>query len=168
MEIAAPKARKRLRFRLSLAVAMVGIALIAVCLAPIVNRARRQKEATALVLRAGGQIGYEHNYSVAQGSFVSGDPEPPGPRWLRNLVGAEYFQTVNYVNVSSHWGRYPNIDGFEFLDDLPSVRRLDVEFITIPAAWLVHVRPLRLTAFYAKGSTLDDDGLAQLSGMIDI
>jgi hypothetical protein len=75
-----------------------------------VNRAREQREAVAAVKRHGGWVHYDWE-------FVNGKRTPGGqpwaPRWLRRVLGDEYFQEVRHVSLvydDSTGTRYDNHD----------------------------------------------------------
>jgi hypothetical protein len=98
--------------RFSLRTLLVGMTVLCVWLGFRVNAAHRQKEATGAILGAGGWVGYSHQlvpkamYSLANGGRF--DPpkygfnyDPiPGPGWLHDLVGDDYFQTVAGVGLN--------------------------------------------------------------------
>ena len=47
-----------------------------------------------------GEYGHvEYDYQVDVAGFPIDDPEPPGPKWLVELLGAEYFQEVSIVTL---------------------------------------------------------------------
>ena len=88
--------RRCLRFRL-LTVLML-LTVLAVVLAGPVRRAHLQRQAVAAVRDCGGIVFYDW-----QRQNASFQPPPPGggpaaPKWLRQLIGDEYFQTI--VNVT--------------------------------------------------------------------
>jgi hypothetical protein len=66
------------------------------------QRARQQKAAVEEIERLGGDV--EYDYAVDQsGNPISG-AVPPGPAWLRNLLGNDFFATVveaNFLSSSS-------------------------------------------------------------------
>ena len=61
---------------------------IGVWLGFTVEQARRQRQAIAAVLHAGGTVRYAHNEQQTA---------PPGPQWLRRLIGDEFFFVVDGV-----------------------------------------------------------------------
>ena len=52
----------------------------------MVLRARQQQAAIGAIEDVGGTVMYRFERL--------GEPEPPGPRWMRKLIGDEYFVTV--------------------------------------------------------------------------
>lgn len=95
MEPAEPKWR---RLRISLRVLMLLVLGAAVWMGSIVNKVQNQREAVAAVKEYGGQVSY--NWQFARPKLT----EPPAPKWLRRLVGDEYFQTIEHVDlVENRW-----------------------------------------------------------------
>jgi hypothetical protein len=60
------------------------------------SSARQQRAATAAIHALGGSVTYD--YQAATGQFVR-DATPPGPRWLRFLVGRDWFDSVQGVGL---------------------------------------------------------------------
>lgn len=50
------------------------------------------------ILKHGGEFAYDWQIPLQGTSFVK--PEPPAPKWLRALVGDDYFQTVTEVWIT--------------------------------------------------------------------
>lgn len=75
---------------------MLLVLVIAALLAWRVNRARQQKGAVLAVKRHGGWVHYDYE-------FVNGNPakgrSPWAPRWIRRILGDEYFQNVEQVSL---------------------------------------------------------------------
>src|SRR4051812_25186139 len=91
--------RGRRWLALSVRVLMVLVVLLAVVLARVTNRARAQRRAVATIRAAGGEIIYDFQ-STGRGSSRDGpDVVPAGPRWLRHILGDEYFQDVVEVRL---------------------------------------------------------------------
>ncbi len=67
------------------------VSLVMSCVAVRMQRARRQDEAVEEIEKLGGQVQYDYE---AQGV------NPPGPAWLRNLLGENFFATVVAVDLS--------------------------------------------------------------------
>ena len=83
----APSKPRRRWFQFSLRTLLVAVAVVAVRLALTANAARKQRAAVAAIEALGGSVRYEHEQN-------SPSLEPlPGPKWLRELVGEEYFDS---------------------------------------------------------------------------
>src|SRR5262245_8259132 len=93
--------------RFSLRTMLVLITALCIWLGFQVNAARRQREAVTAILNAGGIVAYDYQVvsrrqrtSLAPGisswqdySFDSGRATP-GPKWLRQYIGDDYFRTA--------------------------------------------------------------------------
>lgn len=88
-----------------------------------VNSVRRQREAIEFVNEMEGMFVYRYEVqpNVLPG-VVRPDPKPPGPNWLRNLIGIDYFSDV--VAVSFAW--CPDMD-LTPLQGLPNLETLDLQ-----------------------------------------
>jgi hypothetical protein len=59
------------------------------------QKAKRQKEVVAEIVRWRGAVGYDYQFDpLGNMMFV----RPPGPEWLRNLVGIDFLANVVYVH----------------------------------------------------------------------
>lgn len=159
----------RKRIRLTLRVLMLGIACLAVFLGWQVHKARQQREAVAAVRRHGGDVGYNHDF--VSGVWMDGK-NPWGPKWLRRLIGDEYFQSVVYVRFS-----YSDSDegaGSESCDDvlklLSSQDQIRCVFMftnDFTSDSLANLKGLaNLESLYLMGGTeLPDLGLESIRGL---
>ena len=68
-----------------------------------VNRATGQRKAVQWVIAAGGKVEYDFQRE-ADGTLIK-DAKPPGPRWLRERIGLDYF-----ANVTKAWISVPKRD----------------------------------------------------------
>ena len=86
---------------------MVLVTVLCVWLGLVSERARKQREAVEAIEKVGGAVRYEYQSKSGQ--------EPPGPKWLRELVGEEYFVSVIYVGLNGSFAsRETLIDGAGF------------------------------------------------------
>ena len=104
----------------------------ALTLALTVNSARKQREAVAAIKALGGGIAYEHEY-------YSPRQEPPGPEWLRELVGEEYFFTIIIVLLHS---TTVTDEGLEHLQGLTSLQHLNLNSTKVTDEGLEHLKGL--------------------------
>jgi hypothetical protein len=89
----------RLRFRYSISSFLIAIALVSALLGKMSIEARRQKAAVEWVRDHGGGVLYDWNEHHME--YWTPPPDHPYPKWLRELFGDDYFQTVTYVWVDS-------------------------------------------------------------------
>lgn len=87
---------RRRRFKISLRLAMVLVFLVALWMARQANKAREQREAVEAVKNYGGWVQYD--YEFVNGTLTAGR-QPRAPAWLRRLLGDEFFQDVEQVNL---------------------------------------------------------------------
>jgi Leucine-rich repeat (LRR) protein len=78
--------------RFSIRVLLVIFALLGILLGMHVNRARNQA-------RVAGQLnsGIIYRHQWPPGGRLDRNAEPPGPKWLRDLIGDHYFQTLHII-----------------------------------------------------------------------
>ncbi len=87
--------RKRRWFRFSLKAFLVVLTVFCVWLGLLVYRVNKQKEVVRWVKEQGGKVDYEIRWD--QDNRFIDHAKPPGPEWLRELIGVYYFADV--VNV---------------------------------------------------------------------
>ena len=93
-----PRRRKRWP-RLSLRSAMVLILIIGLPVGWKARRASIQRRAVAAIAAMGGYVTYEHE--LDQRGFPGISRPPPGPAWLRRLIGDEFFREVAWINLDN-------------------------------------------------------------------
>src|SRR6476659_4651164 len=90
-------------FRFSLRTLLLLITALCVWLGIQVNAARRQREAVAAILKAGGRVHYDYEIvpqpwppKTLQTGIYGIDPQAklPGPAWLRQGIGDDSFRTA--------------------------------------------------------------------------
>jgi hypothetical protein len=103
-----PPKRKRRWFQFSLRSLMILMLLVgigmAIWIVPIKKRAERQQAAIKAIVNDGGLVTYDYqeNQPANRSGFVKA--EPPGPGWLRKLLGDDYFANVVTVRVRTDAG----------------------------------------------------------------
>jgi hypothetical protein len=106
----------------------VGMSLVATRM----RAARRQRDAVAAIKKSGGWVTYSHDDDT---SFPLPGRPPPGPLWLRRLLGDDFFTTVE--------GAYVESDAdFECLERLDQLKRLRCG-PEVTEAGLAHLKDLR-------------------------
>ena len=118
-----PKPRRRwLQF--SLRTMFVVVTVFCVWMGFTAKRARDQREAVEAIEALGGTVDYEHEvFEVVNQLYVLG--RPPGPEWLRKLVGDEYFVSVNRVALPASKLDDAMISRFERLTNLRYLNLID-------------------------------------------
>src|ERR1700676_1787169 len=102
MEAEPPKAdppkRNRRWYQFSLRSLMIFTLICAVCagwLGKKIHQKRREREAVHAIVKAGGDAWYDQQRPNKR----SGRSEPSGPRWLRNLLGENFFREVKEIDL---------------------------------------------------------------------
>ena len=78
------------------------VTMLCVWLGVTVKQMHRQKAAVALVRELGGSVQYDYQRESRRWtSFGAVNPfaAPPGPRWMHELIGVDYFASVTVVNL---------------------------------------------------------------------
>jgi hypothetical protein len=118
-----PPANHRRRFRFSLRMLLAVMTMLCIWLGFKVNAARRQREAVDAIVKAGGSVVYDFQ----RPANIVGVPvatEPPGARWLRRLLGDEYFEDV--IGVGFSGVKKPTIDVLQQLGRLPKLETVNL------------------------------------------
>jgi hypothetical protein len=130
----APKKSGRWRIMLRIALLVAPVLVIPVAWFSVeVEKAARQKAAVEGIENSGGDVLYEHQ-SESDGNFDPLAP-PPGPKWLRRLLGDDLFTTVVLADVYTD-------DGAAYLEQLPKLRRVHLLGPAITDSALLHVADL--------------------------
>ena len=113
----ATKSKCRL-LRFSLRTLLVCMLIVCVTLGTLgwkVQRAKKQRAAVAWVQKLGGEVIY--NYVKGEAKSVQ-----PGPKWLRELLGVDFFDEVVYVVIQNE-----QLSDVTPLAGLPSLTRLNLK-----------------------------------------
>jgi hypothetical protein len=101
---------------MSLRALLLALLVLGAILGWRVNRAREQRLAVSVIERNGGVARYD--WQFVNDVIVAGR-RPPGPRWLRRLIGDEYFQEVwNVVLHTNHAPDGRELGGFRPVDEV--------------------------------------------------
>jgi len=73
--------------------------VIACWLGYISHNARKQRDIVAWVKEMEGSVEYDYQFDAKGGRIE--DAQPPGPDWLREWIGIEYFSDVTLVNLEN-------------------------------------------------------------------
>ena len=145
------------------------------------QRARRQREAVEAILKVHGAVGYDYQIG-ASGSMIKG-AQPPGPPWLRKLLGDDFFGNVVSAVVHddsslkylkglttlqsvSVWDSDVTDAGVEDLNALPSFRVLILGGTEVTDTTLEHLKGLTtLQWLILMNVKVTDAGLEHLKGL---
>jgi len=148
-------------------------------LVAVKKKSERRMAAADAIIKGGGWVNYDYQVPANGGR----NARPPGPAWLRMLLGDDFFANAIGANITSR-------AGLEQLEDLSSLRRIYLMNVPIRGDLLQplcklnrleelnltgssigdyelrYVRELRQLRYLHIGRTsITDAGLAQLSGM---
>jgi hypothetical protein len=176
METEPPKAeppkRKRRWFQFSLRTLMIFTVICALAIAWVgrwTDQKRKEREAVDALVKLGGHVSFAYQQTGGSGT-------PPGPAWLRKLVGDNAFSEVEEVSFIGDT-EYVHGGGSNVSDEalvnltaLAATKRLEL-LITpkITDAGLANVRGLsQLDRLAIQGTQLTDVGLQNLLGLPQI
>ncbi len=152
---------------------MVLVLILAVFLGWRVNKARQQARAVAAVKSHGGWVHYD--YEFVSGKLTPGS-EPWAPRWLRSILGDEFFQEIEQVSLvydDSTGTRYEN-KNFATCDDLfaqlasqPGIKTLLLHATQATDEGLKHIGKLTglESLYFWDATSITDAGVAHLAGL---
>lgn len=162
---------------------LILIALIGGWLGWFVSGARVQREAAAVVKRAGGTVEYDWEW---RNGVRDPAASPSAPKWLVDLLGLDYFGNVVAIYIGgkatdselSHIGRLRDLRQLTFiprhtsstalahLEKLTRLTALILDGTDLTDEGLAHVRRLdALEQLWLPDTRITDDGLVQLKGL---
>ncbi|QEH35893.1 hypothetical protein OJF2_44500 [Aquisphaera giovannonii] len=163
--------RRRPRFRPSVFVLMVVVALVAVLLGWYVNAVRSQQAAVAAIKEAGGSVSYDWDWGNYDPNIVSYQGKWRAPKWLASRIGPDYVANVVHVNLVPGRGNKKKADDLtlEFVARLTHVESLWLNGTSVTDAGMVHVNGLtRLNNLTIGCLGVTDAGLARLKGLANL
>jgi hypothetical protein len=149
------------RFRFSLKLLFAAVTIVCVWLGTVSYKANRQRQAVEMVHALGGRVSYAHQWDYS-GRFpkeIKG-AQPPGPEWLRSLVGVHYFTDVTFVSVNGPDVDDADIKEFAWLPHLKGIGLLGTAVGDGSLDLLRSARTLRW--LYLERTGITDAGLARI------
>jgi hypothetical protein len=141
------------------------VALAAAWLRTAMESKRHEREAVAAIVAAGGRVDYDYQWENRQGGQPESNVKPPGPDWLRRLLGDNFFADVRSISVLERPLRDVKIVVAN-LDDVAGARSLYFNDSSLTDDGLAHVKGLyRLETLYLERTKITDAGLATLQGL---
>ena len=148
-----PPKRKRRRFQFSLRSLLLFTLVCAIAcgwLGKKIEQKRQEREAVEAIVRSGGIVRYDYQNQQHQ--------KPPGPDWLLNFIGHDFFAEVDEVALS------PYSTGAErkYLERFLRLRTLTVPSNSDADAVLVHLKSNRVQKLFLGQCKITDAGLQHL------
>ncbi len=142
---------------------LVAVAICAVWLASIANRAHRQRALVHRVRQLGGMVAYDYQIKRGKGGRYLYDPVAisPSAGWLVDVVGVDYFNSIVLVSLR---GSQVTDGDMILIGDVPTVENVDLTRTGITSDGLRHLN--RLTNLQLLGlwhTRVDDRGLEYLA-----
>ena len=158
---------------------LAAFTICCVCIGWYVVRSQNQRACVEWILARGGEVTYSYRYK--QGKY---DPHavPPGPKWLREPFGLDYFDRVWGIDLSNKdvselpdlksvagiktlWVRNTNVDDLAFISNLSQLENLWIANTKIKSLDPIS-RNKKLNWLGLEGTAIQDlsplDGLAEL------
>jgi hypothetical protein len=137
--------RRRL-LRFSLKMLFVLVTLLCLWLGTLTNSANRQRRAVEAIGRSGGEFRYDYQLvsrpkRLGQGQRFSHRVHPPGPVWLRRVLGDHYFITPLALNIGNQNGIKDNC--FVHLDAVTSLQSVMLYNVPLRDSDIKHFKHLR-------------------------
>ncbi len=128
------------------------------------NQAHVQRSAVMQIVQAGGTVEYSHRFeAIHNDAWVRSDAQPPGPKWLRRLIGDEYFTSVISVELSGSAEHHVD-DIMAAVGKFKSLRFLDLQNQLVTDVGIAHIRKLTLLErLLLSGTNVTDHGLRHLA-----
>ncbi len=138
-----------------------------------VQRTRRQQEAVQEITNFGGKARYDYQPppsnrpvdGLTRSPLLNSDP--PGPAWIRHLLGENFFATLVDVNLASSSVTDAGLG--HLLNGLTELQTLNLGGTRVTDAGLEHLEVLtQLQSLDLYGTQVTDAGLEHLKGLTQL
>ena len=153
----------RKRFVLSLRSAMLLVLLSGLWMGWKVNRANEQRRTVAAILRAGGSISYDYQFSTSKG-YRRSSARPSAPAWLLKWLGNELFQEVTSVQFINRPVTDLDLAPLACLDRLEEFHISGAPITDAGLKHLANLKELRILSLW-ETPRITDAGLAYLTAL---
>src|SRR4051794_10677016 len=99
-----PRTSKRSRWKFSLKTLLIVLTLFCVWFGTWAGQSNRQRRAVEAIARNGGEFRYAHQKkagTTGSNTIFLAQAEPPGPKWLRQCLGDDYFVTPVTLSITN-------------------------------------------------------------------
>ncbi len=153
------RATTRRRLQYSLGARLLLLALVAMLYSWVDdkrNELRREREAVAEIGKLGGIVRWDWQYTKDR------YPQPPGPAWVKRLLGDNCFATVESVDATKQFGD----EGLKHLKDLRELHILRLSESAVTNDGLTELKSVKGLRTLLLGRTqISDAGLKHVEGM---
>jgi len=132
--------------------------LVAIWLGCHAKSARHQRLVVEEIRSLGGYVMYDYE---ARNDQIGKPLSPPGPQWLRDIVGDDWFQSAYYVRLE---GAAVTDSSLPRLEQLPYLRGLEIRSTSVTDVSFV-AQLHELVALKLSHSPITDEGLRALPGL---
>jgi len=123
-----------------------------------VREARRQQAAVAAIRKSGGFVAYDYQFDARDGDIPNAIP--PGPAWLRSLLGRDFFGNVRTVFLLGEQIADADV---ERLKEFTALKSLSLHGTRVTDSGLENLAGLtQLTELMLDGTQISDAGLERL------
>ena len=145
-------------------VLMVVFACLFSWLATKIKRARDERQAVTAIRAMGGTVAYSHA-PVPPPRSSAVQPDPPGPKWLRWMLGEHFFAHVELV----YFPPGSNDDDLRYLDDLRHVSSLHLRgSVSTPAGRAPIWKHRELKQLELNSSSITDAEIPRLATLTNL
>ena len=169
---AEPRAKPRLRwYQYSLRTLLIGIVVLSLPCGWFgwkLRAAQRQRAVVEALLKSDISVRYdfefEYDDTITRAERVGA--KPPGPAWLRAVLGDDLFRSVYEIILPGRPAKpFTDVDLAQ-LEDVPTVRLLYLDDAQVTDAGLRHLEALtKLEALWLERTRVTDAGLEHLKGL---
>jgi hypothetical protein len=157
---------KRYGFRYSLRTLLVFVTIASAGLGWLgvkVRAKQREREAVKPIHELGCVVGYDYHFDLDDRTINS--PTPPGPAWLRKLLGDDVFANVAVM----YFGPTATDEDFRTLPMLDQLKGLNLRDTQFTDAGLIHFTRLsKLKELDLGGTQVTDVGMVHLAGLSEL
>jgi hypothetical protein len=147
---------KGFRLRYSVRALLILLTAVAIWLGYLATSAKKQRDATAAIREMGGSVLY--HYQISHGEVVK--TPPPGPSWLRNLLGRDWFDTVIFVEFYNKPGKGTDEELASAISKLPRLDTLHLTKVKVGETTLKTISGMtQLGCLTFHGPNFTDDSL---------
>lgn len=153
--------RRRLQFSLrTLILATLLAAVFFSWLAVQIGKVKDEERAVAAIRAMGGSVHYRHELEPTAG----GQPgEPPGPEWLRRLLGQDFFAQVWAVSYAGG-ATDADLEHLDAIRHLRHLRHLGIGLSATSPAGRARIRGCRELSYLGlQATSVGDEEIAQLA-----